>query len=232
MKNSASAVGDLLEGWTAVSAQRFTGKEFVGIAMEAVAADALLWVAVPGSVVTMTCETVPYGGMAISPSVAAPVRGEPTPNRGSVVTAGNPTPYPIIGVSLNNGVGVGGGDCSVLLQGPCFDPSAYQIKTLVNKTVNYTLALGDTGKVFDMKLGTALVLTVPPNSSVAFTIGTILEVVRLGAGSVTITPGAGVTIPNRLEAAGTTSRTISAQYGVVRPRKRATDQWVIEGDLA
>jgi hypothetical protein len=96
----------------------------------------------------------------------------------------------------------------------------------------YTLALTDIGLAVEMNNAGAMTLTVPPNSSVAFPIGTVIDIVRIGAGTLTIAQGAGVTLPNKIEAAGTTNRTVTAQYGVARLRKRATDQWVLSGDIA
>jgi hypothetical protein len=95
------------------------------------------------------------------------------------------------------------------------------------QTGNYTLALADAGKTVEQNLGTATTVTVPPNSSVAFPIGTIIEVARYGAGTVAIAAGAGVTIRSR---GGLLS--IGNQYGAVSLRKRATDEWVLVGDLA
>jgi hypothetical protein len=104
--------------------------------------------------------------------------------------------------------------------------------TANTQTASYTGVLGDAGKCVEMNSASATVFTVPPNSSVAYPVGTVIEVCRLGAGTVTITPGSGVTIPNRLEAAGTTSRTISSQYSSASMRQRATDVWVLVGDIA
>lgn len=101
------------------------------------------------------------------------------------------------------------------------------------QTASYTLVIGDAGKAVEMNhASNALVLTIPPNASVAFATGTVIEVVRLGAGTVTITPGAAVTIPNRVEAAGTTSRTITDRYGSASIRKRGTDEWVLVGGIS
>jgi uncharacterized protein DUF5907/baseplate protein BppL len=91
---------------------------------------------------------------------------------------------------------------------------------------SYVLVLGDVGKVIEMNVAGANTLTVPPNSSVAFPIGTIVEVYQMGAGQTTLTPGAGVTLRERegkLKTAG--------QYATVALRKRATDEWVVAGDV-
>lgn len=95
------------------------------------------------------------------------------------------------------------------------------------KTANYTLALSDSGEVVEMNLGTALTLTVPPNSSVAFPAGTVVEVYRMGAGTVTLVAGSGVTLTTP---AGS-PLTLRVQGSTVSLRKRATDEWVISGDL-
>lgn len=60
------------------------------------------------------------------------------------------------------------------------------------KTDSHTLVLTDTALA--MNKATALNLTVPPNSSVAFPIGTVLYVKRTGVGILTIVAGVGVTV--------------------------------------
>lgn len=96
------------------------------------------------------------------------------------------------------------------------------------QTASYTLVLTDAGKVVEMNSASATTVTVPPNSSVAFPIGTVIEVGRLGAGSVTLVAGSGVTI--RIPTGS--SLILRAQYSTVGLRKRAADEWVASGDLA
>lgn len=103
--------------------------------------------------------------------------------------------------------------------------------TANTQTGSYTLVLADAGKRIRMNSASATVVTIPPNSSVALPVDTVIELARVGAGTVTITPGAGVTIPNRLEAAGTTSRTISSQWSAVSIIKDSTDAWNLVGDI-
>lgn len=111
-------------------------------------------------------------------------------------------------------------------------PAASSIITGNTQTASYTLTLSDAGASVEFNSASATVATVPPNSSVAFPVGTVIELCRIGAGTVTITPGAGVTIPNRLEAAGTTSRTLTSQYSAASIRQRATNAWVLVGDFS
>lgn len=58
----------------------------------------------------------------------------------------------------------------------------------------YTLALSDIGKDIRCTNAAAITLTVPPNSAVAFPVGTWLLFSQGGAGVVTATAGAGVTL--------------------------------------
>ena len=92
---------------------------------------------------------------------------------------------------------------------------------------SYTAVLADDGKLITFDNGSAIAFTVPPNSSVAFGIGTQINIMQLGAGQVTITAGAGVT----LRSAGTKVKT-NGQYSVATCVKIATDTWVLVGNLA
>jgi hypothetical protein len=96
----------------------------------------------------------------------------------------------------------------------------------------YTAVLADAGKVIESNNASAMTVTIPPNSSVAYPVGSRLRGTRLGAGTLTIVQGAGVVLRNRIEAAGTTNRTVPAQYGMWEAYKRGTDEWVLTGDIA
>jgi hypothetical protein len=65
----------------------------------------------------------------------------------------------------------------------------------------------------------AIALTVPPNSSVAFPIGTMVPFSQGGAGAVTATAGVGVTLRSPNGAATT------AQYDGRVLEKTDTDEW-------
>lgn len=91
----------------------------------------------------------------------------------------------------------------------------------------YTLVGGDTGKLIKMDNAAANTLTVPPNSSVAFAIGTTISVVQYGAGTTTLTAGSGVTIY-----AYNSALSISGQYGQAVLTKCATDLWIAAGLLS
>ncbi|MGL4267876.1 MAG: hypothetical protein ACRCR7_12225 [Weissella cibaria] len=90
----------------------------------------------------------------------------------------------------------------------------------------YTTVLADDGKLVTASNAASIALTIPPNSSVAYGIGTQINIMQLGAGTVTITPGAGVTI----NSAGSKLKT-DAQYAVATCLKIDTDTWVAVGNL-
>lgn len=95
---------------------------------------------------------------------------------------------------------------------------------IVAQTADYTLVLTDAGKVVEVDSGSARTVTVPPNASVAFPVGTIVEVCQVGAGTVTVAAGSGVTVRQAGALAG--------QWATVSLRKRATNEWVLTGELA
>lgn len=91
----------------------------------------------------------------------------------------------------------------------------------------YTFVLTDAGKVVEGNNGSAITFTIPPISSVAWLVGTIIEVFQQGAGQITPVAGAGVT----LRSDGGKVKT-AAQYATIGLRMRANDEWVLSGDLA
>ena len=90
------------------------------------------------------------------------------------------------------------------------------------KTTSYTLALTDAYKVVLANISTGTI-TVPDNASVAFPIGTVVNVYNANASDLTIAGDTGVTVRNAGDL---------AQYGEVSLRKRATDEWVLAGSVS
>jgi len=89
----------------------------------------------------------------------------------------------------------------------------------------YTLALSDAGKAVECTSASAATVTVPLNATVAFPIGTAIEVLQYGAGQVTLSPASGVTLRTP------SSLTSRAQYSSLSLRYRGGDEWVVGGDL-
>ena len=91
----------------------------------------------------------------------------------------------------------------------------------------YTLVLTDVAKVVSLTNASAITLTVPENSSVAFPTGTQILLYQGGAGQVSVSPAGAVVI----RAQGSKTKIIG-QYGVAGLLKVATDEWVFFGNTA
>lgn len=89
----------------------------------------------------------------------------------------------------------------------------------------YTLALTDAHGVVECANASPITLTVPPNSSVAFPVGTRIDVAQTGAGAMTIAAGEGVTVNT------VTGLQLTGQWAVATLVKRATNAWVAFGSL-
>lgn len=99
--------------------------------------------------------------------------------------------------------------------------------TVSGQAASYIPVLADANSYVRMNLAAPGTFTIPPNADVAFPVGTRLYVEQRGAGTVTITAGAGVTIRSRGGVYGT-----GGQYAVATVIKVDTDTWVLSGDVA
>lgn len=114
----------------------------------------------------------------------------------------------------------------VLTAQECTNLATAMIALNAQTGTSYTAVLADDGKLITCDNASAITFTIAPNSSVAFGIGTQINIMQLGAGQVTISPGAGVT----LRSAGSKLKT-NGQYAVATCCKIGTDTWVIIGNL-
>jgi hypothetical protein len=90
----------------------------------------------------------------------------------------------------------------------------------------YTLVLADAHKLVTQSNASGIATTIPPNADVAFEVGDQVNFLQLGAGTITLTAGAGVT----LRSDGAKLKT-NAQYAVATCIKIDTDEWVVVGNL-
>ena len=97
----------------------------------------------------------------------------------------------------------------------------------ITETDSFTLALTESNRFVMCDKATAITVTVPPNSSVEFSIGTDITLCQYNVGVVTISEGAGVTILSR-----DSNLDIDGQYSGATLRKVGTDTWVLIGALA
>ena len=99
--------------------------------------------------------------------------------------------------------------------------------TISQKTASYTLAaLAERDSMIEMNSASATTLTVPTNATVAWPVGTSIDVLRVGAGAVDVAAAGGVTIN------ATPGLKLRAQWSSATLIKRATDTWVLVGDLS
>lgn len=96
------------------------------------------------------------------------------------------------------------------------------------QTDDYTLVATDAGKYIRMNKATANTLTIPPNSSVAFPIETVINVRQQGAGTTTVTGDTGVTLNGTSAGSGD----LTGQYFAVTLVKTASDTWDMFGGHA
>ena len=113
-------------------------------------------------------------------------------------------------------------------------------KTLTDPKINlainaqtgttYTFVLADNGKVVTASNASAITITIPPISSVAYATGAQLNVIQKGAGQVTFAQGSGVTI--RSTGATATAPKLRAQYSSATCIHEGSDVWYVVGDIA
>jgi hypothetical protein len=90
----------------------------------------------------------------------------------------------------------------------------------------YTLVLTDAQKIIQRSNAAANTITVPLNSSVAFPVGTWIDILRYGAGTTTLVATGGVTIRSAGGLLG-----LASQYSGGTLVKIGTDEWAYFGDL-
>jgi hypothetical protein len=89
-----------------------------------------------------------------------------------------------------------------------------------SQTSSYTLAFGDLGSLVEINSSSATTLTIPPNSSVNFPIGALIEIFQYGTGQVTLVGGEGVTLR-------TFTTLVLSQFLTAQLRQRAKDEWIV-----
>jgi len=112
-------------------------------------------------------------------------------------------------------------------QQTALDAKTNKLITTNRQTASYTLVLSDADKLVEMNVGSANNLTVPLNSSVAFSTGTQILLAQYGAGQTTVVATSGVTIRSN----GAKLK-LNAQYSGATLVKIAENEWYLFGDIA
>jgi len=109
---------------------------------------------------------------------------------------------------------------------PTLDSTKVPTISINTQTESYTLVLTDAGKLIYIDSSIDFSLTIPTNSSVAYPIGTKIDIVQAGVGVVTVSPESGVTMNSE------SSKTkILARYCGASLVKTSTDTWILLGAL-
>ena len=93
-------------------------------------------------------------------------------------------------------------------------------------TTNYDFILSDQGKYLSMSYVSACTMTIPTNASVAFPIGSRIEIEQVGTGQVQILAASGVTLNSQ---GGKTK--IVGQYATCFIIKKDTNEWTLSGNI-
>lgn len=109
---------------------------------------------------------------------------------------------------------------------PTLDSTKVPTISINNQADSYTLVLSDAGKMIYVSSSTSSTITVPANSSVAFPIGTKIDVIQAGTGQVIVSGDSGVTVNSEAS-----KNKILAQWCAVSLIKTNTDTWLMVGAL-
>ncbi len=97
----------------------------------------------------------------------------------------------------------------------------------------YTFVLADAdNKLVTASNASAQTYSIPTNASVAFPIGTQLNLIQIGAGQVTINAVTSGTTSVLSTGATAAAPKLRAQYSVATLIKAGTDLWYVTGDIA
>ena len=94
----------------------------------------------------------------------------------------------------------------------------------------YTPVLTDARQMVTLSNASAITVTIPPNSSVAYAAGSKIDFIQKGAGQVSFAQGSGVTI--RSVGATATAPKLRVQYSAATAWYEGSDVWYIVGDIA
>jgi hypothetical protein len=97
---------------------------------------------------------------------------------------------------------------------------------IIQKTDSYTLSsLTERDSLIEINKASAVTITIPTNSTVAYPVGTSLDILQTGTGQVTVAGAGGVTVN------ATPGLKLRTQWSSATLFKRAENVWVVYGDL-
>jgi hypothetical protein len=96
----------------------------------------------------------------------------------------------------------------------------------------YTSVLDDNGQIVTMNNASANTFSIPTNASVAYPIGTQINVLQIGAGQTTIQAVTSGTTTIQSTGASAAAPKLRARYSAATCVKAGTDLWYVFGDIA
>jgi len=100
------------------------------------------------------------------------------------------------------------------------------------ETASYTAVLANNGQVVTMNNASANTFSIPTNASVAFPIGTQINVLQIGAGQTTIQAVTSGTTTIQSTGASAAAPKLRVRYSAATCLKAGTDLWYVFGDIA
>ena len=100
------------------------------------------------------------------------------------------------------------------------------------QTATYTVVLADAYKLVTMSVASANNFQIPTNANVAYPVGTVINVIQIGAGQTTIQAVTSGTTTISSTGATATAPELRAQFSAASCIKVATDTWYVVGDIA
>jgi hypothetical protein len=104
--------------------------------------------------------------------------------------------------------------------------------TIDAETASYTAVLANNGQLVTMSVASANTFSIPTNASVAFPIGTQINVIQIGAGQTTIQAVTAGTTTISSTGATSTAPKLRAQFSSATCIKVNTDLWYVVGDIS
>lgn len=114
-----------------------------------------------------------------------------------------------------------------------FDGALAKLNAIDDKTATYTAVLTDNrNKLIRMNVASANDFLIPTNASVAFPIGSVINVTQLGTGATTIKAVTSGTTTITSTGATSTAPVLRARYSAASCIKVGTDTWLVVGDIS